>query len=88
MPNNSDPNNLGFWQIFLFCIAIPLAVALISGCILLPPERKSAIRLIVKKKWRWIVERLYPRHKETPEEAEDRHHREMLESDDPGIWKS
>lgn len=42
--------------------------------------------LLLKKNWHWI--KFHLRHKETPEEADDRHHREMLESDDPRIWKS
>ena len=51
---------------------------------LLPPEWKTRIHSWLRRAWQW-VKRIF-RHKETPEEAEERRLRKMIFSDDSDIW--
>ncbi|MCX5634208.1 MAG: hypothetical protein NTW93_11165 [Phycisphaerae bacterium] len=69
-------------------LIMTVIAGLIVGFILwlILPEQKPKTYLFLQKMWRWI--KLHLRHKETPEEAAERHRHERLESDDPDVWKS
>jgi len=84
MPDNSTAG-----QSILIVFLVTLAAALIAGFILwlLPSKWRTRIHSLFRRAARWSRNSLSRSSKETPEQAEERHQRELLESDDPDIWK-